>query len=490
MTAQYPLVSVIIPVYNMAEFIGETLDSVLASTYPAIEVVVMDDGSKDNSMAIVQEYAARDARIKAYSQPNAGACAARNHAISLAQGQYILPVDSDNTISQNFITEAIKVFEQDPEVKVVCPRAVFFGDRIGEWILPNFSLKTLAHKNIMDTCAMYRKIEWEKAGGYCEEIIAREDWEFWISVLKNGGKVVKLPDIHLRYRIRQNSKRVSDRKLKHHVIDTLNKLHPEFFERYLGGPLRYNRSWSIIFNKIHRTFNPRKVKVNDKYSSLKPFINVMPSLFANNYGKLIYKGRNELREITLNGICLVVKSYKIPNIVNRIAYGLFRPSKAERSYQYARLLLSKGINSPQPVAFYTERKGLFFSKSYYVSLKSECPHTYIDLLEQNIPNTEKIVRSIARVAAQMHEKGYLHKDFSRGNILFKDNGKNILIDIIDLNRIRFKKIDINDGCKNFERLPATPQIHRWLADEYALVRNFDADTCYKLIAHYRNLEEQ
>lgn len=254
MTAQYPLVSVIIPVYNMAEFIGETLDSVLASTYPAIEVVVMDDGSKDNSMAIVQEYAACDARVKPYSQPNAGACAARNHAISLAQGHYILPVDSDDKIAPQFIAEAVKVLEQDPEVKVVYSRAEFFGDRTGEWKLQDFDINLLARKNFIPITAVYRKIEWERAGGYCEEIIAREDWEFWISVLKNGGKVVKLPQVLLFYRFRQNSKRVSDRKLKHHVIDTLNKRHPEFFERYLGGPLRYNRSWSWVINRLTRWF--------------------------------------------------------------------------------------------------------------------------------------------------------------------------------------------------------------------------------------------
>ena len=133
-------------------------------------------------------------------------------------------------------------------------RAEFFGDRTGEWKLQDFDINLLARKNFIPITAVYRKIEWEKAGGYCEEIIAREDWEFWISVLKNGGKVVKLPQVLLFYRFRQNSKRVSDRKLKHHVIDTLNKRHPEFFERYLGGPLRYNRSWSRVINRLTRWF--------------------------------------------------------------------------------------------------------------------------------------------------------------------------------------------------------------------------------------------
>ena len=108
---------------------------------------------------------------------------------------------------------------------MVCPRAEFIGDRSGEWKLPPFSLKLLARKNMIDTCALYRKTEWERVGGYCEEIIAREDWEFWISVLKDGGKVVRLPQIELYYRVRAGSKRIIDRSLKPHVTKVLNKRH-------------------------------------------------------------------------------------------------------------------------------------------------------------------------------------------------------------------------------------------------------------------------
>ncbi len=488
MNTDYPLISVIIPVYNMEQHLGETLDSVLSSDYPTFEVVIMDDGSTDSSFKIAQEYALKDKRVKVYTQTNASACSARNHAISLAKGEYILPVDSDNTITPQFISNAVKVIISDPDIKVVCPRADFFGDRTGEWKLPPFSLNLIAHRNIMDTCAMYRKADWARVGGYCEDIIAREDWEFWISILKDGGKVVKLPEISLHYRVRKNSKRVSDRSMKRHVIDTLNRRHPEFFERELGGPLRYQRTWSRLINRFHRFFNPRSVTVNEKYGNLADFVKVMPTLFKNNYGKIIYKGRNELREMNLNGVDLVVKSYRIPNIVNRIAYGIFRSSKAERSYHYASLLRDNGIGSPEPVAYYTERKGLLFTHSYFISLKSECQYTYMDLIKHDIPNAEKIVKAIAHVAAKMHEKGYLHKDFSRGNILFKEEKDNVLVEIIDLNRIRFRKIGIEEGCKNFERLPATPQIHRWLAQEYALVRDFDPDKCYELITSYRNAQ--
>lgn len=242
------MVSVITPMYNVEQYLAETLDAVLASEYKNIEIVLMDDGSADQSLAIAQRYARQDSRVRVFSQANAGACAARNNAIAHARGQYILPVDGDDLISPTFIGRAVGVLASRPEVKVVYAHARFIGDRTGEWRLPPFSLGLLARKNMIPISALYRKQDWERVGGYCQEIIAREDWEFWISVLKDGGAVVRLPETGLLYRIRANSKRTADRALKHHVVDTLNKRHADFFQRQLGGPLRYHRSWSRVLN--------------------------------------------------------------------------------------------------------------------------------------------------------------------------------------------------------------------------------------------------
>ena len=98
------LVSVIVPVYNSEKYIAEALDSILASDYADIEVICIDDGSSDSSLQILEEYAVRDNRVRVYSQKNAGACVARNYAISLAKGELILPVDSDNKITSTFIS--------------------------------------------------------------------------------------------------------------------------------------------------------------------------------------------------------------------------------------------------------------------------------------------------------------------------------------------------------------------------------------------------
>lgn len=476
-----PLVSVVIPVYNMEEFLEETLDSVLSSDYPNFEVIVMDDGSKDRSLEIAESYKSRYENVRVYTQANSGVATARNHAISKAGGVYILPVDADNRISKELIHSAVDILESDPEVKVVCPRAEFFGDRSGEWVLRPFSLSLLARKNMMDTCAVYRKSEWERIGGYCAEIVAREDWEFWISMLKDGGKVVKLPEIGLFYRVREQSKRVTDRLLKKHVIDLLNRRHPDFFERELGGPLRYQRSWSRLINRISRIIHPRRVFVGDDFQDLSSFIRVLPVHFENG-GTLIYEGRNKLKEFEIHGRKLIVKSYQLPHLINRVVYNSFRASKARRSYQYSQMLRKAGIGSPAPVGFYSTGTWLLFGRSYFVSLKSECPYTYRNLLEETFTgDKEKVLRAIARTTAALHENGFLHKDYSGGNILFRETDKGIEVEIIDLNRMHFGKVDIETGCKNFERLPGTHEIFVILADEYAKVRGFDADRCLELI---------
>lgn len=229
----------------------------------------------------------------------------------------------------------------------------------------------------------------------------------------------------------------------------------------------------------------KNVVVNPKYARLQTYMEQLPERWDRGEGKVIYKGRNELREMEWEGVVLVVKAFRTPNLVNRLAYGVLRPSKAARSYNYAQMLLSKGIGTPEPVAFHTQRNGIFFGRSFYACLKSECPHTYVQLMQGDYPGQERVLKAIARVTAHIHDLGWIHRDYSRGNILFAETSDEVKIEIIDLNRIRFHKVNMEEGCRNFERLPGTPEMLRIMADEYARARGFDADECFRLISKYR-----
>lgn len=480
-----PLVSVIIPAYNMQAYIAETLHSVLASDYAQLEAIVVDDGSTDKTADVVLGIAASDPRVRLLQQANGGVCRARNHGISQARGEYILPVDADDLIAPWYIPRAAEVLAARSEVKAVFCQGEFFGEKTGLWHVPDFSISLLARRNMLCVTALYRRADWQRVGGYCEEMQAREDWEFWLHVLKDGGEVVRLPEVGLRYRIRKNSKRSHDRRQKSLVVKTLNARHPEFFERELGGPLRTHRSWSRALNALHRFFHPRTCIVSEAAATkeelpyLTSFVKALPTFFSQGQGTLIKDGRNVLRVLSYHGQDYFVKSFAIPNLFNRIVYGTFRKGKAQRSHEYAQWLRSHGIGSPEPVAWMSLKTLCFFSRSYYVSRPSACPFTAADLIEtEGAPrrfsaDDAPVLRAIARTAARLHGLSCLHADFSRGNILFSapDAEGRVGIELVDLNRLRFRPVSLAEGLANLrERIPFSERQWQILSTAYTEAR--------------------
>ena len=232
----------------------------------------------------------------------------------------------------------------------------------------------------------------------------------------------------------------------------------------------------------------RTLVLHPDFCGLEAFMQSLPERFAAGEGTVVYKGRNELRRMACGDYDLVVKSFHRPNVVNRFVYGVFCPSKAKRSYEHACMYLHIGVGTPRPVGYLNVRRGLLFDRSYYVTLMSTCPHVYNDLFYQKFDYADEVVRAVGHTTGILHEHGYAHKDYGRGNILFQQTADGIKIEIVDLNRMYVGPIDLKRGCKNFERLPATPHMHRLLAEEYAAVRGFDAEECYRLMRAYRSTQ--
>ena len=234
--------------------------------------------------------------------------------------------------------------------------------------------------------------------------------------------------------------------------------------------------------------NLRSYKIHKDFSQLESFILSIPQLFENGEGKVVYKGRDELRSFEYEGLQIVVKSYRKPNIINRFVYGFIRPSKAKRAYDNALKLLEIGIGTPVPVAYINIRSFLLFDKSYFITLKSECSHVYSELFTKKFKEEELILREVGKVTATLHNNGMAHLDYGRGNILFEIADDKVKIELVDLNRMYFGTLDINSGCKNLERLPATPQMHKYLAEEYAKARKMNFEKCLELIKKYRSTQ--
>ena len=257
----------------MERFLDQTLQSISATRYTPLEIILVDDGSKDSSARIARQYADSDSRFKLISQENAGVSHARNHGIEQAQGKYILPVDADNIIEPTFVERAVDAFEAGgDDVVVVRPRIDYFGDKTGEWLLEPYSLKLLAQHNIIDNCAMFRRSDWQRVGGYCETIKTREDWDFWMLILEDGGRVVTLDTIELHYRIRPDAKHKQFSLHRCNVIPIINQRHPELMEWAVGGPLlRNRRKLSSKVNAVRRLFCPKRERLDDSHRELKYF---------------------------------------------------------------------------------------------------------------------------------------------------------------------------------------------------------------------------
>ncbi|GHV10404.1 hypothetical protein FACS1894162_4290 [Bacteroidia bacterium] len=484
-TLALPLVSVIIPVYNMRDYLSETLDFILASDYPNIEIIVMDDGSMDQSLEIAQLYAKKTPQIKYFTQVNSGVSVARNHAIRLAQGEYILPVNADDLISSNYIREAVNVLNQNPQVKVVACEVEMFGEKNGKVHYPAFSYRLLARKNLIANSALFRKSDWEKAGGYCEEEVFQEDWDFWLSMFQTGGAFVRLPFVGLRCRVQKTPRQLNVSNRKKKIVDMVNHRHKYFLNQQLGGKLHYNRTWSQLLNFFIRIVHSERIVVSPDHLDLAEFTAHTPFAF-DQAGTPLKIGRNKVKVLDANGQHVVVKSFRKPAFLNRFAYGFFRKSKARQSYEYAQRLCSEGIGTPAPIAYFETRHWGFLTKSYYLCLLSACKFTFNDLIEnKNFPERNAILSDIGWFTALMHQKGIYPLDYSAGNILFSRQNDETLIEIVDLNRMSFGKIGLRKGCRNFQRLNIGDFGLRLMAKSYAQARNMNEAICVKNLLKMR-----
>ncbi len=224
-------------------------------------------------------------------------------------------------------------------------------------------------------------------------------------------------------------------------------------------------------------------KINSRYSGLKETILSIPELFEKS-SEVIMNNRNTIKVIETRGLRLNVKSFKVPNIINRIAYKYVRPSKARRSFEYALKLLSNGINTPEPIAFIEYSNFLGLTNSYYISIQEDCDYTFRDIIGKNIEEIKELLIDFTKFTYYIHSKGVYFIDHSPGNTLIKKLDKGFRFSLVDLNRTKFfnKALDLDLGIKNFYRLGSTPEMVEIMAEEYARLCEADVErVCSKMM---------
>lgn len=213
-----PLVSVIVPVYNGAEFVGAALESALRQTYRNIEIIVVDDGSSDGTLAILETFSRTDSRVKVVTQANGGVARARNQAIREAAGEFIAPLDADDLWEPTKIErQVLRMLEAGEKTGLVycwwvwidCDSAVL--DRSPGWRVEGNALEDLLQINFTGNASvpLLRKSCVIEAGGYNEGLAAAaaggcEDWELALRIAARHAIAV-VPEMLVGYRRRPGS---------------------------------------------------------------------------------------------------------------------------------------------------------------------------------------------------------------------------------------------------------------------------------------------
>lgn len=185
----------------------------------------------------------------------------------------------------------------------------------------------------------------------------------------------------------------------------------------------------------------------------------------NNSHISIHKARNEIKTIEFHNENLVIKSFKIPNIINKIVYTFFRDSKAKKSYKNSIKILDF---VPKPIGYIEFKEFGLIAESYFVSENFEYNFTIREaLVESNFFEKESIFKAFAEFTFRLHENGIFHLDYSPGNILIKKEPEGYTFKIVDINRMEFKNIDLETGLDNFAKLWLDEDSLRLIATEYA-----------------------
>ncbi len=252
-----PLVSIIIPCYNSEKWVSDAIQSCLDQTYSNIEIIVVDDGSTDQSVEAVQMF--KDPRLKIIQQENRGVCAARNRGLSEAKGEYINYLDADDLIIHNKVESHLKAIRHKNRA-IAAGYAISFRD--GEkpdaaktpmnWMLYDkyFSAMEVLIDMRIKTRQMLQTASWliprkvvNDAGKWREDIKMGTDYEYIWRVLNSGGQLICIDGPAVFYRVHANGKNIwsfkNEKKYTEYLycLDALNQeieSYPEYCKRILA----------------------------------------------------------------------------------------------------------------------------------------------------------------------------------------------------------------------------------------------------------------
>lgn len=210
------LISIIIPCYNQAEFLNETLNSVLNQTYANWECIIVNDGSTDDTEEIAQKWQIKDNRFIYLKKENGGVSSCRNYGINRMKGDFIQFLDGDDLIAENKLERSIQILNQN-EVEIVCSNYLMFTENINNSKPPfsqlenfEFNFFNLARYwnngfTVPIHCWFFKADLFENIQ-FPEGLTAQEDWVTWLRIFLKSPKTFYIPEQLAFYRINPNGR--------------------------------------------------------------------------------------------------------------------------------------------------------------------------------------------------------------------------------------------------------------------------------------------
>jgi glycosyltransferase involved in cell wall biosynthesis len=232
-------ISVIMPAYNVAPYIGAAVQSVLAQTHADWELLIVDDGSTDTTAEVVQQTAGGDPRIKLLQKVNGGVATARNLALRLSSGEFIATLDSDDIWEATFLAEQLAVFAAHPDVDIVTANGWFLGGPLDGQAArpypdprPHPTLQSiLADDTSIFIMSVFRRRVYETIGGLDEDFRTNEDYDYWLRAAIAGFRFWRNDKPLGHYRRRDDSLSAVDVRMLAGIVRVYAKLRPMLQDR-------------------------------------------------------------------------------------------------------------------------------------------------------------------------------------------------------------------------------------------------------------------
>jgi glycosyltransferase involved in cell wall biosynthesis len=229
-----PLVSIVIPSYKQASYLPEALESVLTQTHGNHEIIVVNDGSPDDTSGVVRSFQDRHpgASIRLIEQLNGGPSAARNAGMAAARGAFCVLLDADDRIAPTFVTRCLAEMQNDDRIGFVYTNIRRFGDTNDVYELPPFDAETIVHHdNTAAACALIRAAMWKDVGGYNESMReGYEDWDFWVGCIEHGWRGVHIAEPLFEYRVKAWGVNRGANTRRLYLIARIVQNHPSLYD--------------------------------------------------------------------------------------------------------------------------------------------------------------------------------------------------------------------------------------------------------------------